>query len=65
MLPEDEEDYGAEELAVAAESETYEEQAQMETAAEADLGTEADSATADEASAEEMTAEEATEEGAR
>ena len=59
-LPEDEEDYGAEEQDAAAGSDMYEEQPQAEATADADLETEADHAAGDD-----DTAEATSEEGAR
>ena len=64
-LPEDDEDYGADEQAAVAEADAYDEQAQAETMAETALETDADSASGVDTGTEEMTEEITTEEGAR
>ena len=64
-LPEDEEDYGAEEQTAIDEADAYDEQAQAEATAETALETDADAASGDDTANEEMTEEDTTEEGAR
>ena len=63
-LPEDEEDYGAEEQTAIDEADAYDEQAQAEATAETASETDADAASGDDTANEEMTEEDTTEEGA-